>query len=112
MSDYDRRRSQQLEYRRWYGRKAWKTRRWAKLQETPWCEPCYLLGRKTRATEVNHREPHGGDWDKFINGELESCCKPHHDAAIQAAEQRGYRTTPGKDGWPVDPKHPINKGAK
>ena len=105
----DRLRYRRLPWRKWYGLKLWKDLRADQLQRFPWCQPCALVGNRTAATEVNHREPHHGNWDKFFAAELESCCKPHHDAAIQAAELRGYRSTPGRDGWPVDPKHPINK---
>jgi hypothetical protein len=41
-------------------------------------------------------------------GELQSLCKFHHDSAKQQEEKMGYRSDIGADGWPMDPRHPVN----
>lgn len=106
---HDEKRQEEQPWRRWYGLKAWAVRRRIQLAKVPWCEPCLRLGRKTKANTANHIVPHRGDWKLFISGKLESACAECHSTSIQAAEIRGFRTTPGKDGWPADPSHPFNK---
>jgi len=65
----------------------------------------------TPATIVNHRIPHKGDlvlfWDPANH---QSVCKPHHDGPIARAEGLGYSPGVDQSGWPVDPKHPGNRG--
>ncbi len=111
MTAQDRSRYRKNEFRGWYNLKIWRgVLRPNQLAAVPWCEPCKRRGRVTRATVVNHRDPHKGDWEKFADpANLESSCKTCHDAAIQRAEGRGFRVTPGADGWPADPAHPFNK---
>lgn len=94
---------------RFYGSAAWRSRRRAQLEAVPHCEHCQNFGRIRRATVANHNPPHRGDEDLFFNGPLESLCKNCHDQVVQAAENRGFRTTPGGDGWPIDPNHPFNR---
>lgn len=98
-------------YRSWYGLKVWFHARKAQLTKQPLCERCLALGRITPATVVNHREPHKGDWQLFIDPDNhESTCAPHHDTLIQREEARGYRIGSDADGRPVDPNHPWNAG--
>lgn len=75
----------------------------------PWCEPCKVMGRVSRATVVNHKVPHRGDARLFWYGELESTCKQCHDQAIQRAEGEGFRREIDADGFPIDPNHPFNR---
>lgn len=105
----DARRAKAKPWRRWYSTKRWRLRKAQQLARVPWCEPCKLLGRSRPATIPNHKIPHRGDPRLFWHGELESCCKPCHDAMIQAAEARGFRLDVGDDGWPIDPDHPFNR---
>lgn len=39
------------------------------------------------ATVANHRIAHKGDWKLFIEGDLESACKPCHDSEVQREEK-------------------------
>lgn len=52
---------------RGYGR-AWQRESKAYLASHPWCAECQRQGRRTPATEVDHRVPHKGDrrlfWDR------------------------------------------------
>lgn len=84
---YDRERSANREWRNWYKLAAWLRRRKWQLQEQPLCERCKANGLIVEATVANHVDPHRGDWDKFINGRLESTCKPCHDSVIQSEER-------------------------
>ena len=45
----------------------------------------------------------------FDPDNLQSLCKHHHDSAKQSQERKGYDDTIGKDGWPIDPRHPTNR---
>lgn len=108
----DRRRAKAQPWRKWYSLKAWKLKRAAQLARRPWCEPCKALGMSRRATIANHKIRHNGDPKLFWHGELESVCKPCHDAAIQKAEIQGFRPDLDAEGWPSDPAHPFNRPRK
>ena len=70
----------------------------AQLLREPFCRACaaqYPPGdprHRTRATVVDHIEPHRGNWARFIDpANHQSLCKRHHDqktAREQAAERR------------------------
>jgi len=62
------------------------------LRDEPLCQRCKANGFIVEATVANHVEPHRGDWDKFINGPLESTCKPCHDSVIQSEERANHET--------------------
>jgi len=84
--DADRRK---LAWRGWYNLAVWKRRRADQLAEEPLCARCYSQGIITEATVANHVKPHRGNWELFINGRLESACKPCHDSVIQSEERKG-----------------------
>ena len=104
---------QASEYRRLYKLAVWhKQLRPQKLKEQPLCERCLGRGRIKPASVVNHRTPHKGDYALFTDyGNLESVCKPCHDSEIASEEALGYSKQVGVDGWPIDPRHPVNRGA-
>lgn len=91
------------------------TRRWDKarltyLQRHPLCVYCERQGRVTAATVVDHIIPHRGDQKLFWDtANWQSLCKPHHDAAKQVEDTKGFSSEVGLDGWPIDQKHPANK---
>jgi len=64
----------------------------------------------TFATEVDHIEPHKGDYNKFRLGKLQSLCASHHQGSKKFEEIRGYSKAIGPDGTPLDPRHPIHSG--
>ena len=80
------------EYHGWYNLRVWTDDlRPAQLLREPWCRECARRGVRTRATVVDHVEPHRGDWTKFINRDnLQSLCKRCHDqkTAREQAEER------------------------
>jgi len=90
----------------------WQRVRRQQLREHPWCAMCACHGVVEPATIADHVEPHHGDVNKFWLGELQSLCKPCHDGAKQSFESKGYRDEIGADGWPVDPKHPVNSSVR
>lgn len=88
-----------------YGTAAWRLVRRAQLREHPLCEKCQQQGLLTPATVVNHRKPHRGDLDLFLDRDnLESTCKQHHDGAIQSFEKTGIERGCDVSGTPNDPR--------
>lgn len=79
------------------------------LTKEPLCRKCKAFGYERSATIADHIEPHRGDIYAFLHNELQSLCKPCHDSDKQSEEVRGYSTQVGVDGWPDDPRHPVNK---
>ncbi len=105
----DRKRRKNLPWRKWYFTPAWRIRRAQQLDRVPWCEPCKAMGKTRKATDVNHKEPHRGDREKFFKGPLESCCAGCHSGFVQRSELKGFRAVIDEEGWPTDPSHPFNK---
>ena len=61
------------------------------LLAEPFCRMCAERGVCTRATVVDHVEPHRGDWGRFTDRRnLQSLCKRCHDrkTALEQAERR------------------------
>lgn len=97
-------------YHQWYSRPEWQAARTKRLASVPYCERCMPRGETIKATVVNHRVPHKGDWRLFIDqSNHESVCKPCHDGLIQREETRGHRIGWDASGRPIDPDHPWNK---
>lgn len=70
--------------------------------------------RQTNTTKrrivVDHRTPHRGIERLFFDAtNLQSLCADHHDRIKQTIEARGYDTSVGDDGWPVDQQHRAYK---
>ena len=95
--------------RRLYDSVRWRKRRKRQLTSELLCERCHARGKIVLATVAHHRVPHKGNPELFWNGELSSLCKACHDGEAQQQEKRGYSTTIGQDGWPLDPLHPANR---
>jgi hypothetical protein len=94
----------------WYLRAAWLRRRNLHLKHFPLCVFCLEDGRVEVATEVDHVEPHRGDYNRFRLGKLQSLCATHHQGHKKRMENRGYSNAIGIDGVPLDQKHPIFRG--
>lgn len=100
-------------YHRLYDTSEWRRLRQAKLQRNPICERCLVNRYVEKATVVHHIIAHKGNRVLFFDmNNLQSLCKPHHDGEAQSEELRGYSTAVDNDGWPLDPRHPMNKRAK
>lgn len=80
------------EYHDWYSLPIWvDDLRPGQLLREPWCRECAKRGIRTRATVVDHVDPHQGDWAKFIDRDnLQSLCKRCHDrkTAKEQAQKR------------------------
>ena len=69
------------------------------LLTEPFCRECARRGDRTRATEVDHVEPHRGDWERFRDrSNLQSLCHSCHSRKTlaeirskKAALQARYR---------------------
>jgi hypothetical protein len=106
---YDQRRRVSKPWRALYDTARWKRAREAQLAREPLCRRCTRDGKVKAATVVHHVERHDGNPALFFGSPLESLCKWHHDAEAQQTEALGYSTTIGSDGWPTDPRHPVNE---
>ena len=104
----DRRSDRAAEYHAWYKTKRWQKLRLQQLLSSPLCRLCWARGIVAAATVADHVVPHGGDPVLFWGGELQSLCASCHSGTKQQAERRGYSAAIGADGWPTDPRHPIN----
>ena len=82
------------EYHAWYSLPIWTDDlRPNQLMREPFCRVCAARGVRTRATVVDHIQPHRGDWRKFTDrGNLQSLCKRCHDRKT-AKEQAALRRT-------------------
>ena len=94
-------------YRDWYGLERWRKRSRYQLRVRPLCAICLQRGEVTPATHADHVEPHKGDWNRFLLGDLQSLCARCHSGPKRMVELRGYDTRIGLDGYPVDPNHPV-----
>lgn len=56
----------------------WAKRRDNQLAAEPFCRECAKHGLRVKATEADHIEPHRGDLQKFLHGELQSLCHTCH----------------------------------
>jgi hypothetical protein len=73
---------------------------------------CLVENDYVPATIVDHVIPHRKDLNLFWFGELQSLCITHHNNSKQFLEKRGYLKDIGPNGWPIDPKHPVNKASR
>lgn len=94
---------------RGYGTK-WQKARAEFLKMNPWCRYCAQIGRHTRATLVDHREPHRRDWKKFWdrNNWVPSCATCHNGMK-QQLEKSGTERGCDESGMPLDPNHRWNR---
>lgn len=84
----------------------------AQLAAFPLCVFCLARELTRAATVADHVTPHRGDDDLFWNGPLQSLCKRCHDKRKQLEEIHGHTFELDLSGWPLDPRHPANEGAK
>lgn len=92
----------------------YKTARWQALRKQqlaahPLCRMHLQLGKTVVAGVVDHVKAHRGDLGLFFDGtNLQSLCKPCHDAHKQAQEHSpgGVLRGAGLDGRPLDLAHP------
>ena len=69
------------------------------LLQEPFCRECAKLGRRTRATEVDHVQPHRGDWTVFTDrSNLQSLCHSCHSAKTMAESRAKSRGQSGRKG--------------
>lgn len=85
------------EYHSWYSLPIWTDDlRPAQLLREPFCRECARRGIRTRATVVDHVQPHRGDWGLFIDPRNhQSLCKYHHDQKTAREMAQARRETAG-----------------
>jgi 5-methylcytosine-specific restriction protein A len=108
----DDRSKQAAQYRTWYKTAIWQALRSRQLEIEPLCRLCQAENTIKPATIVDHITPHRGNRKAFFSAPLQSLCKWHHDSVKQSEERLGYSKQIGLDGFPVDPKHVINRRGK
>ena len=95
---------------RGYGAK-WQAYRTRFLRENPTCKLCHQAGRLTRATVVDHIQPHKGDKRLFwLRSNHQPLCKSCHDGAKQQLEATGSLRGCDASGRPLDPNHHWGQG--
>lgn len=94
---------------RGYGSK-WRKARESFLAANPWCRYCAEAGRRTRATVVDHMEPHRRDWKKFWDRKnWDPLCAACHNGAKKSEEMTGRVRGCDENGLPLDPGHRWNQ---
>ena len=78
--DSDRRSEESRAWRWMYSTDEWtQDIRPMQLLREPFCRECSRNGLRVRATDVDHIEPHRGDWSKFTDrNNLQSLCHACH----------------------------------
>jgi 5-methylcytosine-specific restriction protein A len=98
-------------YRRIYKTARWQATRLGQLRAHPLCKRCLSRGKIATATVCHHVDKDSkADPSTFFNGPFESLCAPCHDSGAQSEERLGFSNEIGVDGWPVDDRHPMNRG--
>lgn len=66
----------------WYSLPIWRCDlRPKQLLREPFCRACAAQGKRVRATEVDHVQPHRGQWSRFVDPDnLQSLCHRCHSA--------------------------------
>lgn len=82
----DRRSDEAKAYRWMYRTDVWtKDLRIKQLCREPWCRECAKLGRRVRATDVDHIVDHKGSWELFADeNNLQSLCHNCHSRKTAA----------------------------
>lgn len=63
----------------WYKLAIWQDTRRIQLRREPLCCECMKMNIYTKATDVDHIEPHNGDYDLFLDdNNLQSLCHQCH----------------------------------
>jgi 5-methylcytosine-specific restriction protein A len=75
------------------------------------CRICSEHGHVVAATIADHIEPHNGDWNRFLLGELQSFCRDCH-ARKWATDAKGDKPEIPSRHWrrwmaDRDPRHPT-----
>jgi hypothetical protein len=60
------------DWRSWYQLERWRNIRRQQLRREPLCAFCLKRGVAAVATRADHVESHGGDWNRFLTGKLQS----------------------------------------
>jgi 5-methylcytosine-specific restriction endonuclease McrA len=94
------------EYKKLYNSSAWHRLRTRQLRDHPLCADHLEGGRTVVATIVDHKVPHRGSEVLFFDEDnLQSLCKPCHDAHKQRLEKSGTVVGCDAKGIPLDRRH-------
>jgi len=97
----------------WYHTPRWRKRRAAFLSAHPLCVLCEERGKITPATVVDHKKPHGWDYNLFWNEKnWQALCASCHSGTKRVAEHHGYSQACDVNGFPLDEGHPWSDNGK
>jgi len=85
-------------WRGWYQLERWRRIRRHQLRGEPLCAFCLQRGVATAATIADHVESHGGNWNLFLTGKLQSLCSHCHESAKRYDDSKARLDA---DGWPI-----------
>ena len=85
------------DWRSWYQLERWRNIRRQQLRREPLCAFCLKRGVAAIATRADHVESHGGDWNRFLTGKLQSLCSHCHESAKRFDDNKQVLDS---DGWP------------
>jgi 5-methylcytosine-specific restriction enzyme A len=95
---------------RGYGSK-WQSYRTRFLRENPFCRLCWQAKRQSRATVVDHIQPHKGDKTLFwARSNHQALCQTCHDGTKKQLEVSGTLRGCDASGVPLDPTHHWGQG--
>ena len=77
-------------YQKLYGSEHWRRRAKAQMRQEPLCRMCLANSKVTPAQVADHIEKHGGNFNKFRLGALQSLCAACHNSTKSIIEKRGY----------------------
>jgi HNH endonuclease len=99
----------QSEFHHLYNSVRWRRMAAHQLRLEPLCQYCAERGQVEPARVADHITQHHGNVNAFWLGPLQSLCFSCHDRTKRDEERKGYRHDAGPDGWPTDPRHPVNR---
>ena len=77
-------------YSKWYHMDIWERLRAEHLRIEPLCRECLIHDQYVQGIEVDHVEPHRGDWDKFVDQKnLQTLCSACHSRKTRAENRKG-----------------------
>ena len=99
-----------------YALPVWRQLRASHLRTNPLCVKCEEEGIANPGNTVDHRVPHKGNMELFLDPtNFDTLCATHHSSTKQMEERHGYAPGANEDGTPADPRHPWfrhQKGAE
>jgi 5-methylcytosine-specific restriction protein A len=96
-----------------YGTTEWAILKARQLKRHKDCVYCLQMGLFTKATHVDHKVPHRGNYGLFRDpNNLQSLCAVHANSTKQKEELTGQTQGCAVTGWPLGKEHFWNGGPR